>query len=204
MMLHVCCWQFFSLVAVLAVCARCGESSSGDDPISRFKGYLRIDTAHPDAEYGAAAAFLLAQAAEIGLEAQRLEFVKGKPVVLVSWVGFDASLPSVLLNSHMDVVPAEKTKWKHEPFSGFEVRCCEFSYNAACVLLRGEFFDLHGTLVVRVLESVDSNAGWRGQHLWEGSARHEERGDAVPGGYSRLEDEWVSAQALCACFLCAR
>lgn len=92
----------------------------GDDAVSRFKGYLRIDTAQPDPDYGAAAEFLLAQAVEIGLEAQRVEFVEGKPVVLISWTGSDPSLSSVLLNSHMDVVPAEKAKWTHDPFLGFE------------------------------------------------------------------------------------
>ena len=96
----------------------------GDDAVSRFRGYLRIDTAHPDPDYGAAAEFLLAQAVEIGLEAQRVEFVEGKPVVLISWTGSDPSLSSVLLNSHMDVVPAEKAKWTHDPFLGFEVRVC--------------------------------------------------------------------------------
>ena len=131
MMQRVCWWQLLCLVAFFVG----GASSGEDDPISRFKAYLRIDTAHPNADYGAAAEFLLAQAAEIGLEAQRLEFVKGKPVVLLSWTGLDSSLPSVLLNSHTDVVPVEKEKWEHDPFLGFEVSCCELlvqSWYASC------------------------------------------------------------------------
>jgi aminoacylase len=30
-------------------------------------------------------------------------------------------LPSILLNSHVDVVPAEKDKWENEPFAAVEV-----------------------------------------------------------------------------------
>ncbi|KAG0555148.1 hypothetical protein KC19_12G147500 [Ceratodon purpureus] len=111
--------RFLCIVAVVGSSACC-VSSWEDDPVSRFKAYLRIETAHPSPDYGAAAEFLLAQAREIGLEAQRLEFVEGKPVVLITWIGLDPSLPSVLLNSHTDVVPAEKEKWAHDPFLGFE------------------------------------------------------------------------------------
>lgn len=76
---------------------------------------------HPLPDYQPPTEFLLAQAKEIGLEARTLEYVKGKPVVLLTWMGKDPSLPSVLLNSHVDVVPAEKSKWKHDPFAAVEV-----------------------------------------------------------------------------------
>lgn len=124
-MQRVCWWQFLCVVAVFGSGACC-VSSWEDDPVSRFKAYLRIVTAHPNADYGVAAEFLLTQAREAGLEGQRLEFVEGKPVVLMSWIGLDSSLPSVLLNSHTDVVPAERNKWAHDPFLGYEVSFCEF------------------------------------------------------------------------------
>jgi aminoacylase len=31
--------------------------------------------------------------------------VENKPIVVLTWMGQDPSLPSILLNSHMDVVP---------------------------------------------------------------------------------------------------
>ncbi|CAN0915297.1 ACY1, partial [Linum grandiflorum] len=40
-----------------------------------------------------------------------------KPVLIVTWAGSDPSLPSILLNSHLDSVPAEPSKWTHPPFS---------------------------------------------------------------------------------------
>lgn len=94
--------------------------------MGRFKAYLRIATVHPVPDYKPPADFLLAQAKEIGLEGKTLEYVKGKPVTLLSWEGANPSLPSILLNSHVDVVPAEKDKWEHEPFAAVEVCALRF------------------------------------------------------------------------------
>ncbi|KAA0033808.1 aminoacylase-1-like [Cucumis melo var. makuwa] len=93
------------------------DESDQDSPISRFQRYLRIKTAHPDPDYATAVAFLRSQAQEIDLHTQVLEFGPGKPLLLVIWYGSNPSLPSVLLNSHMDSVPAEPSKWLHPPFS---------------------------------------------------------------------------------------
>ncbi|XP_015775121.1 PREDICTED: aminoacylase-1-like, partial [Acropora digitifera] len=38
-------------------------------------------------------------------------------VVILSWEGSDPSLPSIMLNSHMDVVPVFPEHWTYEPFS---------------------------------------------------------------------------------------
>lgn len=43
--------------------------------------------------------------------------VKGKPIVLMTLVGTDPTLPSLLLNSHTDVVPVSSEHWTHEPFA---------------------------------------------------------------------------------------
>ncbi|KAF1889818.1 hypothetical protein Lal_00025147 [Lupinus albus] len=88
-----------------------------DTPITRFQNYLRINTAHPTPDYSSAVAYLKAQAQALGLHHQTLQFVPGKPLLLLSWLGSDPSLPSILLNSHLDSVPAEPNKWLHPPFS---------------------------------------------------------------------------------------
>ncbi|KAM6558094.1 hypothetical protein CsatA_027333 [Cannabis sativa] len=87
--------------------------------ISRFQQYLQIDTAQPTPHYYEAADFIISQANSISLESQTIEFVKGKPVVLLKWPGSDPSLPSVLLNSHTDIVPSEHEKWNHHPLSAY-------------------------------------------------------------------------------------
>ncbi|RZS24435.1 hypothetical protein BHM03_00057502, partial [Ensete ventricosum] len=92
-------------------------AAEADAAISRFQEYLRIDTAHPNPDYAATAAFLRSQADSLSLQHETLEFVAGKPLILLKWPGRRPSLPSLLLNSHTDVVPAEPHKWVHAPFS---------------------------------------------------------------------------------------
>lgn len=89
------------------------ESSS---IISRFQEYLRINTAQPNPSYYEAADFISSQAKSLSLDYQAVEFVKGKPLLLLKWAGKNPALPSILLNSHTDVVPAEHHKWNHPPF----------------------------------------------------------------------------------------
>ena len=39
-----------------------------------------------------------------------------KPTVILSWIGTQPKLPSIMLNSHMDVVPVYEEFWTHKPF----------------------------------------------------------------------------------------
>uniref|UniRef100_A0A453RJZ0 N-acyl-aliphatic-L-amino acid amidohydrolase n=1 Tax=Aegilops tauschii subsp. strangulata TaxID=200361 RepID=A0A453RJZ0_AEGTS len=104
------------LLLLLSVAAASSPSSDAE-AVSRFQEYLRIDTAQPTPDYAAAVAFLRDQAAAVGLEARTLEFAAGKPLLLLRWPGRRPSLPSILLNSHTDVVPSEPKKWEHAPLS---------------------------------------------------------------------------------------
>ena len=61
---------------------------------------------HPGPDYTSAVAFLKRQAEDVGLTYNVYE-PAGDPVVVMSWIGQDPAQPSVLLNSHMDVVPGE-------------------------------------------------------------------------------------------------
>lgn len=87
-------------------------------PITRFQNYLRINTAHPNPDYNTAVKYLTSFARTIPtLQIQTLYFTTpDKPLLLLSWPGSNPSLPSVLLNSHLDSVPAESSKWLHDPF----------------------------------------------------------------------------------------
>lgn len=40
-----------------------------------------------------------------------------KPVVILTWQGTEPALPSIILNSHMDVVPVYAEYWTHPPFA---------------------------------------------------------------------------------------
>ncbi|XP_058097183.1 uncharacterized protein LOC131242509 isoform X2 [Magnolia sinica] len=96
------------------------KSQQQDSPISRFQQYLQIQTAHPNPDYSTAISFLTSLAHSIGLQIQTIEFSPQKPLLLLTWPGRDPSLPSILLNSHIDSVPAEPSKWTYPPFSAFK------------------------------------------------------------------------------------
>ncbi|KAL5278505.1 ACY1.2 family protein [Megaselia abdita] len=82
-----------------------------------FQEYLRIASVHPDVDYTDCVSFLKNQAAALNLPV-KVVYPGGptKPIVLISWVGSDPSLPSILLNSHMDVVPVFPEHWTYPPF----------------------------------------------------------------------------------------
>lgn len=42
---------------------------------------------------------------------------KENPVVVMTWLGSDPDLPSIMLNSHTDVVPVYEEFWTHPPFA---------------------------------------------------------------------------------------
>ena len=88
-----------------------------DSAVTNFREYLRIKTVQPTPDYSTAAAFLKKQATEIGLAYEVIECDPGKPVIVMTLKGSDSSLPSVLLNSHVDVVPVFPKHWKHDPFA---------------------------------------------------------------------------------------
>lgn len=84
--------------------------------LNNFRAYLRIPSVHPDVNYDECVAFLKRQADELNLSVQTYELVAKKPIVILTWVGSDPKAPSILLNSHMDVVPVYPELWKHDPF----------------------------------------------------------------------------------------
>lgn len=43
-------------------------------------------------------------------------FNEKSPIVVISWIGTKPTLPSIMLNSHMDVVPVFAEYWTHPPF----------------------------------------------------------------------------------------
>jgi aminoacylase len=85
--------------------------------VSRFREYIRINTMQPNPDYKAAEEFLQKYGEELELEFSRYECVSGKPCIVLTWKGSEPELPSILLNSHIDVVPVFPSQWDHEPFS---------------------------------------------------------------------------------------
>ena len=62
--------------------------------------------------------FLKRQAADLGLPVSISYPVdEENPVLVMTWQGSQPELPTIILNSHMDVVPAYEEFWTHPPFA---------------------------------------------------------------------------------------
>jgi len=85
-----------------------------------FRDYIRIPSVQPDPDYYQAVEFLVDQAKSLGLPYKTHECCPGKPILIITWEGTDPSLSSVILNSHMDVVPVFPEHWTYPPFSAFK------------------------------------------------------------------------------------
>ena len=82
-----------------------------------FREYIQIPTVQPEPDYQPAVELLIREAESLGLATITHECVPGKPVLIITWEGMEPSLPSLMLNSHMDVVPVFPEHWTHPPFS---------------------------------------------------------------------------------------
>ncbi|PZC78193.1 hypothetical protein B5X24_HaOG202527 [Helicoverpa armigera] len=87
-----------------------------DPAVSNLRNYLRIRSVHPNVNYDECLTYLRGQATEMGLPVQVHEPVPKKPVLVMTWEGTEPALPSILLNSHMDVVPVFEKSWTYPPF----------------------------------------------------------------------------------------
>ncbi|XP_017144301.2 aminoacylase-1 [Drosophila miranda] len=88
-----------------------------DEEIQFFREYLRIPSVHPNPNYEPCLEFLDRQAKQLELPMKvYYPADEQNPVVVLTWQGRDPELPSVLLNSHMDVVPVFPENWTHPPF----------------------------------------------------------------------------------------
>lgn len=76
---------------------------------------------HWDVRYlDSAIKFLKNIVEDIGLEHQTVTTDIKRPILIATWRGTDPSLPSILLNSHTDVVPVFENQWTHDPFAAFK------------------------------------------------------------------------------------
>ncbi|XP_072939277.1 aminoacylase-1-like [Epargyreus clarus] len=88
-----------------------------NEAVANFIEYLKIPSVQPNINYDDCVKFLKRQAAELDMEFRVYEVVKLKPIVVLTWVGQQPSEPTILLNSHMDVVPVFENSWTYPPFS---------------------------------------------------------------------------------------
>lgn len=92
------------------------QTQLDETAVENFREYLRIPSVQPDINYDDCVAFLKKQAKSLDLPVKVYEHYKGKPIVILTWIGTDPSVSSIMLNSHMDVVPVFAEKWTYPPF----------------------------------------------------------------------------------------
>ncbi|KAJ0174762.1 hypothetical protein K1T71_009870 [Dendrolimus kikuchii] len=95
------------------------EDCADDRIVQLFQKYIQINTTtYNDMTPGVN--FWKSLAAQENLPFQVHELSPGYPIIVIEWTGSDPVLSSIMLNSHMDVVPAnEEDGWKYPPFSGY-------------------------------------------------------------------------------------
>jgi len=87
--------------------------------VSLFREFLRIRTDQPAPNTKEAFAFLQTIFDEIGLECTTAG-TEPYVILIATWEGSEPSLPSIMLNSHWDVVPAVYEHWNVDPFSAYK------------------------------------------------------------------------------------
>lgn len=87
------------------------------DPTILLQKYLRINTSQPEGNELESAIFLGSLFKEYDIPFEIFEFQKGRANIMARLKG-DGKLAPIILLHHMDVVPAEKKFWRHDPFSG--------------------------------------------------------------------------------------
>ncbi|XP_022177270.1 aminoacylase-1-like isoform X1 [Myzus persicae] len=91
-----------------------------DEAVSNFRKYLQIPTVHPNVDYSECVKFLQFQAESLGLPSKIHYMAPKKPVVIITLQGKKPELQSLLLTSHMDVVPVYPENWTHDPFLAYK------------------------------------------------------------------------------------
>ncbi|XP_049529285.1 aminoacylase-1A-like [Anopheles darlingi] len=98
-------------------CERQYREWEENEEIRIFREYLRIPTVHPNVNYDECVEFLKRQAASLELPVQVIEVNPRKPIVVITWEGTEPEAKSIILNSHMDVVPVYAEHWNRPPFA---------------------------------------------------------------------------------------
>jgi acetylornithine deacetylase/succinyl-diaminopimelate desuccinylase-like protein len=81
-----------------------------------LQGYVRINTSNPPGDVTKAADYLSGILKNEGISVTRYESGPGRSILLARLKGDGTGGKAVLLESHMDVVPTDPSRWAHDPF----------------------------------------------------------------------------------------
>jgi acetylornithine deacetylase/succinyl-diaminopimelate desuccinylase-like protein len=92
-------------------------SAVRDEAVGYLQDLLRINTVNPPGNELLACRYLADTLAREGIEATIFESAPGRGN-LVARVNGDGRAAPLLIMAHLDVVPVESERWKHDPFGG--------------------------------------------------------------------------------------
>ncbi|MCW2745990.1 MAG: peptidase [Mycobacterium sp.] len=94
--------------------------TAADEVTELCRDLIRIDTSNYGEDRGpgerAAAEYVAAKLAEVGLDPTLVESAPGRASVVARIAGEDSSRGALLIHGHLDVVPAQAADWSHGPF----------------------------------------------------------------------------------------
>jgi acetylornithine deacetylase/succinyl-diaminopimelate desuccinylase-like protein len=99
-----------------------------DEVVRICRDLIRIDSSNYGDGSGPgerkAAEYVMAELAEVGLEAELLESKPGRSTVVLRLEGEDPTRPGLAVHGHLDVVPASAADWQVDPFAAEERDGC--------------------------------------------------------------------------------
>jgi acetylornithine deacetylase/succinyl-diaminopimelate desuccinylase-like protein len=98
-------------------------SAAADEAVDVFKALLRIDTTNPPGNERPAADLIAGRLQREGIAFDLVESAPGRANVVARLRG-NGKAPPLLLNGHLDVVPADPESWRHPPFAAEEADGC--------------------------------------------------------------------------------
>ena len=87
------------------------------EALQTLQRYVRVNTSNPPGDVTKAADLIEALLKKEGIPVTRYESAPGRSIVLARLKGAGGAKPLLLLH-HMDVVPADASRWTRDPFSG--------------------------------------------------------------------------------------
>jgi acetylornithine deacetylase/succinyl-diaminopimelate desuccinylase-like protein len=163
-----------------------------DEATRILQDYVRIDTSNPPGDTRKAADFFAGILEREGVPVTRYESAPGKAIVLAR-LKATASPPAgkpILLLQHFDVVPADRTQWKTDPFSAtiqddalwgrgaFDMKGLGVSHLMAFLLLKRQHVPLSRDVIL--LAEPDEESGGAQGARW-----------MIANHYADLDPEYV-------------
>src|SRR3982751_717289 len=112
----------YAVALVLVIFSSTLSAQQGDwkaverEALKTLQGYVRINTSNPPGDVAKAADFLQDLLTREGIDVKRYESAPGRSILLARLKGDGTGGKPILLESHMDVVPTDPSRWSKDPF----------------------------------------------------------------------------------------